>query len=114
MTPWRVWSLASTAATTLTTAIYLIAITMEGNNSAWDVFPWALLMVVGAAASLCSALSSDARPAGTPLPGGAPAWRPRRRPNQPCDDKPAGTAGHAAVGAELNGLKQRNAIRCGI
>jgi hypothetical protein len=61
MTPWRVWSLASTAATTLTTAIYLIAITMEGNNSAWDVFPWALLMVVGAAASLCSALSSDAR-----------------------------------------------------
>lgn len=61
MTRWRTWALASTAAAALTTAIYLIVITIEGNNSVWDVFPWAMLMVVGSAASLWSALSRNAR-----------------------------------------------------
>jgi len=60
MTSWRVWSLASTAAAVFTTAIYLIAITIEGNNSVWDVVPWAMLMVVGGAAALWSGLSRNA------------------------------------------------------
>lgn len=57
MRGWRAWSLASAVAAALTTAVYLVVVTMEGNNSAWDVFPWAALMVVGTAASLWSALS---------------------------------------------------------
>jgi len=57
---WRAWSLASAVASALTTSVYLIVITIEGNNSVWDVFPWVMLMVVGIAASLWSALSSNA------------------------------------------------------
>jgi hypothetical protein len=34
---------------------------MEGDDSFWDVFPWAMLMAIGTTASLWSALSSDAR-----------------------------------------------------
>jgi hypothetical protein len=60
MRRWRAWSLASAVAGVLTTSVYLIVIMMEGNNSVWDVFPWAMLMVVGTAASLWSALSSNA------------------------------------------------------
>jgi hypothetical protein len=59
MTRWRAWSLASAAAAAITTSVYLIVITIEGNNSVWDVFPWAMLMVVGSAASLWSALSHN-------------------------------------------------------
>lgn len=57
---WRAWSFASAVVAALTTAVYLIVIMVEGNNSVWDVFPWAMLMVVGAAASLWSALSRNA------------------------------------------------------
>jgi hypothetical protein len=60
MRGWRAWSLASAVASALTTSVYLIVIMIEGNNSVWDVFPWAMLMVVGTAASLWSALSSTA------------------------------------------------------
>ena len=60
MTRWRAWSVASTAAAALTTAIYVLVIVNEGNNSVWDVFPWAMLMIFGTAASLWSALSANA------------------------------------------------------
>lgn len=60
MRGWHAWSLASAVAAALTTAVYLIVIVNEGNNPVWDVFPWAMLMVVGTAASLWSALSHNA------------------------------------------------------
>lgn len=60
MMGWRAWSLAGAVTATLTTAAYLIVIMIEGNNSVWDVFPWVMLMVVGTAASLWSALSRNA------------------------------------------------------
>jgi hypothetical protein len=60
MRDWRPWSLGCAVASALTTAVYLAVIIAEGDDSVWDVFPWAMLMVLGTAASLWSALSRNA------------------------------------------------------
>jgi len=61
MTGRRKWALASTIVAAATTTIYVVAITAEGNNAFWDVFPWAALMLIGTGASLSSAVSRDPR-----------------------------------------------------
>jgi hypothetical protein len=57
----RKWALASTIVAAATTTIYVVAITAEGNNAFWDVFPWAMLMLIGSGASLSSAAARDPR-----------------------------------------------------
>jgi hypothetical protein len=61
MTGRRKWALASTILAATTTTIYLVAITAEGNNAFGDVFPWAMLMLIGTGASLSSAVARDPR-----------------------------------------------------
>ena len=60
MRPWRAWSLAAAVTTVVTASVYLVVIVTEGNNSVWDVAPWAMLMVAGAAACVWSASSRTA------------------------------------------------------
>ncbi|QBX55988.1 hypothetical protein EXE58_11295 [Nocardioides seonyuensis] len=48
---------ASAAIAALTTAVYVVVILQEGNNSFWSVFPWVMIMLIGTFAALASALA---------------------------------------------------------
>lgn len=48
---------ASAVIAALTTAVYVVVILQEGNNSFWDVFPWVMIMLIGTFAALASALA---------------------------------------------------------
>ncbi len=41
----------------VTTAVYLVLVSGEGDTAFWEVFPWAALMVLATTASLWSGLS---------------------------------------------------------
>ena len=53
----RAWAWVSAGVAAITTAAYLAAIAAEGNNSFWDVFPWAALMLVGTGAAATAAIA---------------------------------------------------------
>ena len=57
----RRFAWASTAVSAAGTALYLVLIISEADDAFWDVFPWALSMVVGTAAALTAALVTDAQ-----------------------------------------------------
>ena len=48
---------ASAVIAALTTAVYVVVILQEGNNSFWDVFPWVMVMLIGTFAAVASALA---------------------------------------------------------
>jgi hypothetical protein len=55
----RTWGLASAVVAAATTTVYAVAISLEGDDAFWDVFPWATLMLLACAAALWSAISRD-------------------------------------------------------
>lgn len=55
----RLSAAASAVVAALTTVVYLVVILQEGNNPFWDVFPWVMIMLIGAFAALASALVPD-------------------------------------------------------
>jgi hypothetical protein len=61
MTRRRKWALASAIVAAVTTTVYLVAIAAEGDDTFWDVFPWATLMLIGTGASVTSAVARDPR-----------------------------------------------------
>lgn len=56
---------ASTVVSAAVTALYLVLIASEGDDAFWDVFPWALIMLLGTGAALTAALAADAHVART-------------------------------------------------
>ena len=57
----RRWAWASSALAGLTTVAYVALISAEGNNPFWDVFPWAMWMLIGTGAALAAAVTPDLR-----------------------------------------------------
>lgn len=51
------WASAVVAA--LSTLVYAVVILQEGDDSFWDVFPWAMIMLIGTSAALAAALLPD-------------------------------------------------------
>jgi hypothetical protein len=57
----RSWAWASSALAGATTVAYVALISAEGNDPFWDIFPWAMLMLIGMGAALTSAVARDIR-----------------------------------------------------
>lgn len=57
----RMSAWASAVVAALTTLVYVVVILQEGNDPFWDVFPWAMIMLIGTFAALVSALVPDPR-----------------------------------------------------
>jgi hypothetical protein len=50
---------ASTVLSAVWTVLYLVLIIREGDDTFWEIFPWALAMLLGTSAALTAALSRD-------------------------------------------------------
>jgi hypothetical protein len=67
----RRWAIVSAALGLATLVVYLTGISVEGDDSIWDVFPWVVLMIVPAITTTYSAIFPEGRVARHLLYGSA-------------------------------------------
>jgi len=67
----RRWAIVSSALGLATLAVYLTVISIQGDSSLWEVFPWAVLMIVPAILTTYAAIFPEGRVATHLLYGSA-------------------------------------------
>jgi hypothetical protein len=67
----RRWAIVSSALGLATLAVYLTTISIQGDDSVWDVFPWAALMIIPAILTTYAAIFPEGRVARHLLYGSA-------------------------------------------